>query len=110
MNLGSLKPVIEFIEANADEPITPAELARVGLMSIRSLHASFQQTLGTAPMEYLRRVRMERVRAELLTNRDPDLKITDLANRWGFYHPSRFAARYRQMYGELASETLQRHT
>ncbi|KRE54800.1 hypothetical protein ASG92_24635 [Arthrobacter sp. Soil736] len=109
VRLGRLKSVIDFIEANADEPITPSELARVGLMSIRTLHASFQQTLGTAPMEYLRRVRMERVRAELVTNRDTDLKITDLANRWGFYHPSRFAARYRQIYGELPSETLQRH-
>jgi AraC-like DNA-binding protein len=109
VNLGRLKPVIDFIEANADEPITPTELARVGLVSIRTLHASFQQTLQTSPMEYLRRVRMERVRAELVTNRDRDLKIADLATRWGFYHPSRFAARYRQMYGELPSETLLRH-
>ncbi|MFF1255105.1 AraC family transcriptional regulator [Pseudarthrobacter sp. NPDC058329] len=109
VNLGRLKPVVDFIEANADEPITPAELARVGMMSIRTLHASFQQSLGTSPMEHLRRVRMERVRAELISNKNPDLKITDVATRWGFYHPSRFAARYRQMFGELPSETLQRH-
>jgi AraC-like DNA-binding protein len=109
VNLGKLKPVVDFMEANADEAITPNELARVGHMSIRTLHASFQQVLQTTPMEYLRRIRMERVRAELINNSDPDLKITGLAARWGFYHPSRFAARYRDMYGELPSETVLRH-
>lgn len=109
VNLGRLKPVVDFMEANADEAITPAELARAGHMSIRTLHASFQQVLQTTPMDYLRRIRMERIRAELINNSDPDLKITDLAARWGFYHPSRFAARYRETYGELPSETILRH-
>lgn len=109
VNLGRLKPVVDFMEANADEAISPAELARVGHMSIRTLHASFQQVLQTTPMDYLRRIRMERVRTELISNPDPDVKITDLAARWGFYHPSRFAARYRETYGELPSETVLRH-
>jgi len=109
VSLGRLKPVVNFMEANADEAITPAELARAGHMSIRTLHASFQQVLQTTPMDYLRRIRMERIRAELINNLDPDLKITDLAARWGFYHPSRFAARYRETYGELPSETILRH-
>jgi AraC-like DNA-binding protein len=109
VNLGRLKPVVDFMEANADEAITPAELARVGHMSIRTLHASFQQVLQTTPMDYLRSIRMERIRVELIHNQDPELKITDLAARWGFYHPSRFAAKYREMYGELPSETVLRH-
>jgi AraC-like DNA-binding protein len=109
VSLGRLRPVVDFMEANAEEAITPAELARVGHMSIRTLHASFQQVLQTTPMDYLRRIRMERVRTELISNSDADLKITDLAARWGFYHPSRFAARYRETYGELPSETLLRH-
>ncbi|MGC0239435.1 helix-turn-helix domain-containing protein [Arthrobacter sp. SD76] len=110
IDLGCLQPVVDFIKANAGEPITPAELSRVAMMSIWTLHASFHQSLGMSPMEYLRRVRIGHVRAGLLANRNPELKITDLANKWGFYHPSRFAAKYRQMYGELPSETLQRRT
>lgn len=109
VSLGRLKPIVDFMEANADEVITPAELARVGYMSIRTLHASFQQVLQATPMDYLRRIRMERVRAELVQNSDPEVKITELAARWGFYHPSRFAARYRDMYGELPSQTILRH-
>lgn len=109
VSLGRLRPVVEFMEANADDVITPAELARFGSMSIRTLHTSFQEVLHTTPMEYLRRIRLERVRGALIRNSDPDLKITELAARWGFYHPSRFASRYRDVFGELPSETLRRH-
>jgi AraC-like DNA-binding protein len=105
-----LARVVEHIEGNADQPVTPAELARVGCMSVRSLHASFQQAFGMSPMTYVRRVRLERVRAELTASRDPQLRITDLAMRWGFFHPSRFAQQYKQRYGELPSQTVRRCT
>jgi AraC-like DNA-binding protein len=108
VKLGRLRPVVDFMQANADEPLTPDVLARAGCMSVRTLHASFRQVLGTTPMEYLRRIRMERVRIDLINARDTGERITEIANRWGFYHPSRFAAQYRDAYGELPSETLNR--
>ena len=110
VKLGKLRPVVEFMEANADEPLTPEVLARAGCMSVRTLHASFRQVLGATPMEYLRRIRMERVRIELINARDTGERVTEVANRWGFFHPSRFAAQYREAYGELPSETLFRHS
>jgi transcriptional regulator GlxA family with amidase domain len=102
--ISRLAPVVRYLEANADEPLTPQELARVGCMSVRTLHASFQQTFGETPMAYLRRVRLDRVRAELL-RREP-LRVTDVAARWGFFHQSRFAQQYRDRFGELPSRTL----
>jgi AraC-like DNA-binding protein len=108
--LGRLRPVVEYIENNADLPLSPTELARVGCMSVRTLHASFQQTFGESPMAYLRRVRLDHVRAELASGRDPGVRVTDVAMRWGFFHPSRFASQYRERYGELPSETVRRST
>jgi AraC family ethanolamine operon transcriptional activator len=32
--------------------------------------------------------------------------INEIANRWGFWHMSQFAADYRRFFGELPSETL----
>jgi AraC-like DNA-binding protein len=110
VRLGRLRPVVEYLEDNADLPLTPAELARVGCMSVRTLHASFQQTFGESPMSYLRRVRLDHVRAELTSGRDPDVRVTDVAMRWGFFHPSRFAEQYRRRYGELPSQTVRRCT
>jgi AraC-like DNA-binding protein len=106
---GRLKPVIEYMEMKADETLTPQELARVGCMSVRTLHATFQQELGMSSMAYLRRIRLDHVRAELVNTARSDIRITDVAMRWGFFHPSRFAQQYRDRYGELPSDTVRRH-
>lgn len=106
VRLGRLAPVVEYMEANADEPLTPQELARVGCMSVRTLHASFQQTFGESPMAYLRRIRLDHVRAELLRSDASQVRVTDVAMKWGFFHQSRFAQQYRDHFGELPSRTL----
>ena len=104
-----LKPVVEYMEMNADEALTPQELARVGCMSVRTLHATFQQELGISCMAYLRRLRLDHVRTELLRPGRGDVRVTDVAMRWGFFHPSRFAQQYRERFGELPSDTVRRH-
>lgn len=103
---GRLDAVLEFLHENVDQALTPADLARVGHMSIRSLHATFQRELGTSPIAYLRRVRLDRVREELLDGHPNETGIAAVAYRWGFSHPSRFASMYRDAFGELPSETL----
>jgi transcriptional regulator GlxA family with amidase domain len=101
-----LVPVVAYLEAHADEPLTPQELARVGCMSVRALHAWFRQALGETPMTYLRRVRLDRVRTELLCGDPARVRVTDVAGRWGFGHQGRFAQQYRDRFGELPSRTL----
>ena len=61
-----LQAVLAHMETHADQPLTPGELARVGCMSVRSLHATFQHELGVSPMAHLRRIRLDHVHAELL--------------------------------------------
>jgi AraC-like DNA-binding protein len=103
-----LRPVLAYMESHADQPLTPGQLARVGCMSVRALHATFQHELGVSPMAHLRRIRLDLVRAELLRRTDPEVHICDIAMRWGFFHPSRFARQYRERFGELPSDTARR--
>jgi transcriptional regulator GlxA family with amidase domain len=56
-------------------------------------------------MKYLRNVRLDRVRHELL-ERAPGIGVTEVAHRWGFMQLGRFANAYQQRFGELPSETL----
>jgi transcriptional regulator GlxA family with amidase domain len=105
-----LQPVLAYMETNADQPLTPGELARVGCMSIRALHASFQHELGMSPMAHLRRIRLDHVHAELLRCTGSAVRISDIAMRWGFFHPSRFARQYQERFGELPSDTAHRPT
>jgi len=101
-----LAPLLAYMEQHADEPLTPQEIAEVGCMSVRTLHASFQQVLGESPMSYLRRIRLDHVRAELLRSDAAVVHVTDVAMRWGFLHQSRFAQQYREKFGELPRDTL----
>jgi len=106
--LGRLAPVVQYIEANADTELTPEVLARVGCVSVRTLHAAFQEQLGESPMGYVRRIRLSRVRAELLRSDPRQVRVIDVAMRWGFVHQSRFAQQYRERFGEQPSVTLHR--
>jgi AraC-like DNA-binding protein len=106
VKLGRLRPVVDFIEMNADEPLSPTELSRAGNMSVRTLHASFQRCFGMSPMAYVRKVRLEHVHDELVSRHDPELSVTEVATRWGFYHLGRFAQQYKERFGENPSDTL----
>ncbi|MGO2110014.1 MAG: AraC family transcriptional regulator [Pseudoclavibacter sp.] len=106
---GRLDAVIEYMHDHAELPLAPADLARIGHMSIRSLHATFQREFGTSPIAYLRRIRLDRVRDEFMSGHPSEVRVAEVAYRWGFSHPSRFASMYREAFGELPSETLQAH-
>jgi AraC-like DNA-binding protein len=102
-----LQAVLAYMETHAERPLTPGELARVGCMSVRALHAAFRDELGVSPMAHLRRIRLDRVHADLLRGAEPQ-RIGDVAMRWGFFHPSRFARQYKERFGELPSDTGRR--
>ncbi|MGB5162382.1 MAG: helix-turn-helix domain-containing protein [Thermoanaerobaculia bacterium] len=90
-----------------DEHLTVQEICDSVGVSERTLRYAFQEQLGVSPKRYLQSVRLNRVRREIRTS-PPDVKIADVANRWGFWHMGQFAADYRRHFDELPSETLRR--
>ena len=97
----------ELIRSHPELPITIGDLTSASGVSARALYEGFRRFRGTTPMAMLRLVRLERVRAELQCA-DPTEKIADIAFKWGIAHLGRFAAEYRERFGELPSETLGR--
>jgi transcriptional regulator GlxA family with amidase domain len=68
---------------------------------------AFRRHLDTTPTAYLRQVRLDAARIELLAAAPEDrVTVTEVAYRWGFCSPSRFAERYRAAFGTTPSETL----
>lgn len=96
-----------YMEENAGAAISAADIAAAANVSIRALQYAFRRHLGTTPMDYLRRVRLERARADLAAA-DPygTEGVTTIAARWGFLSASRFAGLYRGAFGEQPSRTL----
>ncbi|WP_338081046.1 ANTAR domain-containing protein [Amycolatopsis nivea] len=105
----TLRRAISFIEANLDRPIDIAEIAADARVSARAVQLAFRRHLGTTPMAYLRRARLDRARAELRAAVPEQDTVARIAARWG-YAPSVFAAHYRAAYGESPSSTLHRDT
>jgi len=102
-----VRAVEEFIFANADQPLSLGTLAVIGGVSARSLQYTFRRHRGCTPMEFLRRIRFDRVRNQLL-HPVHNTTVTSAAMRWGFLHLGRFAAEYRARFSESPSETLHR--
>lgn len=104
-----VRRVVELIDSAPETAFTVADLAACAGVSERSLHAAFRRQLGTSPMAYVRRRRIEQAHEELL-RLDPagGVKVTDVALRYGFAHTGRFAAAYRARFGEPPSVTLRR--
>jgi AraC family ethanolamine operon transcriptional activator len=94
----------EYVLEHADEPVQVADLCRALGVSRRTLQYCFQEVLETNPATYLRAIRLNAARRDIKAL----ASVTDAAFRWGFWHPSHFAADYRRMFGELPSETAER--
>jgi AraC-like DNA-binding protein len=97
-----LARAIEYIEAHFAERITLGDVARAAGRSARTVDAAFRDHVGVSPMTHVRNLRLDRVRAALLTSRH---QTSVLALNAGFTHLGRFAAAYRERFGELPSAT-----
>jgi len=88
--------------------LTVRDLCRAAGASERTLRYAFVERYGVPPKAYLKAVRLHGVRRELRSADLHALRVTDTANRWGFWHMGDFAADYRRLFGELPSKTLAR--
>jgi AraC-like DNA-binding protein len=97
---------IEFMHEHASEPITTAEIAAHCWVSVRTLQEGFQRHVGRPPLRQLRRVRLDRARADLVAGSPYRDSVGAIAHRWGFTHLGRFASSYEAAFGESPSATL----
>ena len=95
-----------FIDENLGLPLTAADIAEAAHVSVRGLHAAFARAGEPSPLRYLKRARLDAVRHDL-TQGDPEKQsVRDVARRWGFVSLGRFAAEYRDAFGELPRATV----
>ncbi|PRY00867.1 helix-turn-helix transcriptional regulator [Allonocardiopsis opalescens] len=98
--------VVEWLEANYDRPLGVADIAEGVGVSVRYLQFVCRRSHGLTPMQLLRNVRLDRARAALLRAEPTRGSVSAIAIQTGFAHLARFAAAYRQRFGETPSTTL----
>jgi len=96
----------EMIQRGEHVSPTVTDLCESLHVSPRTLQYAFQKSLGISVAAYVRSVRLDRVRRTLSDPAREVPRISDVATRWGFWHPSQFSRLYFRQFGELPSETL----
>jgi AraC-like DNA-binding protein len=101
----AIRRATAFMDANAGSSMSVEDVAREARMSLRGLQYAFRRELGMTPMAYLRKVRLQHARADLVRG-DRGETVGAITRRWGYANAARFAAAYRQAFGEPPGATL----
>ena len=90
-----LSQVIQIMETNIEEPISPSILARDVGMSTRQLERLFRRYLNRSPKRYYMELRLQKARNLLMQT---DMSVINVALACGFASPSHFSKCYRAHY------------
>ena len=90
-----LSRVIQAMEQNIEEPISPSILARDVGMSTRQLERLFRRYLNRSPKRYYMELRLQKARNLLMQT---DMSVINVALACGFASPSHFSKCYRSHY------------
>ncbi len=88
--------IIERMEGNLEEPLSPSTLARQAGLSTRQLERLFRRYLDRSPKRYYLELRLKKARSLLLQT---DMSVINVALACGFSSPSHFSKCYRAFYG-----------
>ncbi|MDH2445408.1 helix-turn-helix transcriptional regulator [Amnibacterium sp. CER49] len=95
-----------FMTTRLREPITIPDIAHAAGVSIRGLQLAYQRHQQVSPLVRLRQLRLQAAREALETGRVAS--VAAVARDFGYTNPGRFAAHYRDQFGETPSTTRTR--
>ncbi|WP_239113262.1 GlxA family transcriptional regulator [Shimia biformata] len=90
-----LSQVIQMMEQNLEDPISPSILASDVGMSTRQLERLFRRYLNRSPKRYYMELRLQKARNLLMQT---DMSVINVALACGFTSPSHFSKCYRAHY------------
>ena len=98
-----LSKVIQMMEINIEEPISPSILAKDVGMSTRQLERLFRRYLDRSPKRYYMELRLQKARNLLMQT---DMSVINVALACGFASPSHFSKCYRAHYDTSHTESV----
>jgi AraC-like DNA-binding protein len=103
----SLDAITGWIAGRLPSDFKTADIARFAGVTRRTLQTMFLRHLHTTPAHYVRDLRMDAARADLLDPKNTKT-VSEIAMTLNFLHLGRFAASYRAKFGESPSDTIRR--
>jgi AraC-like DNA-binding protein len=94
-----------FIHQHLADELSLSDIADAACCSPRSLARAFRQAGETAPMRYVQKLRLERIRSELWAPATQGRTVAEIAFASGYRHLGEFNRQYRAAFGETPSQT-----
>ena len=82
-----------------------ADIAAAACCSPRTLARAFKLAGVAPPMQYVYKLRLQKVRVELLSPASRAANVADIAFAWGYRHLGEFNRQYRAAFGETPTQT-----
>jgi AraC-like DNA-binding protein len=98
---------VKFIRQNLANDIALADIAEAAYCSPRTLARVFKEAGEAAPIQYVHKLRLQAIRADLLKWSAQRKTVAEIAFQWGYRHLGEFNRQYRSAFGETPSETRQ---
>ncbi len=92
-----VKRAIEYMNANLTQAVSQDDIADAAGVGVRALQYGFQRFVGASPVEHMRSLRLAGARRDL--ERDRISSVAEIAAKWRFSNPGRFAAIFAKAYG-----------
>jgi len=95
-----------LLETHPDGVLHTLEICKAIGVSNRTLTTCCNEALGMSPHRFLKLRQLHLARRGLRLADPTARTVTEIATEYGFWDLGRFAAAYRELFGELPSETL----
>ena len=96
----------EYLEDHFQETVRIEDICKVTGASARSLQRSFREYFDLTITNYLKMLRLDAARRDLVSAHLSDDTVARIATKNGFMHLGRFSVEYHKHFSELPRETL----
>lgn len=103
-----IRSSMELLDQQAGKVVSVRDLAAAVSVSERTLRSAFNEYFGVGPVRYLQLRHLHRVHRALKAADPEEVSVSQVLVEQGEWAFGRFASRYRRLFGELPSETLQK--
>ncbi len=100
----ALRKAVDIINDTEADLISISELCSLVGVSERTLLYAFQNKFQVSPSEYIKAIRLNKVRRDLFLLKGQDAGISFLAGKYHFWHMGQFAQDFKKQFGVLPSD------
>lgn len=96
-HLARLERALKYLHENYAESLDVEQLAGMANMSPSTFHRNFRQITASSPIQYVKKLRLNRARELLL---DQGIKVKQAAASVGYESPTQFSREFKRYFGQ----------